>query len=183
MRATERITGEKNGEPYRVKDLRPVKDKERASNNIRDIRESIEAETARILRDNDIIAEEKLAEDKLRAEECYRKKCAALERKLEKTEELKNLRDETLRMEKELHSRNDKPLQWNSGAILQITRSKLFVNTLLLLTMILLPATVAIHRDQLQRFTMSGPVGINQMEGISECGRHAPRRTTENHPA
>ena len=82
----------------------------------------------------------------------------------------------------EASRKHDEPLQRNSGASLQITRSKLFANALLLLTMILLPATVAIHRDQLQRFTMSGPVGINQMEGISECGRHAPRRTAENHP-
>ena len=102
MRATERIAGEKNGGPYRVEDLRPVEDKEKASKSIRDIRESIEAETARILRDNDIIAEEKLAEDKLRAEECYREECEALERKIEKTEELKNLRDGTLLMEKKL---------------------------------------------------------------------------------
>ena len=108
MRATERITGEKNGEPYRVEDPRPVKYIKRAIERIRDIRESIEAETARILRDNDIIAEKKLAEDKLRAEECYRKKCAALERKIEKTEELKKLRDETLLMEKKLLSLKEK---------------------------------------------------------------------------
>ena len=57
MRATERITGEENGEPYRVEDLRPVEDKEKASKSIRDIRESIEAETARIIRDKGIIAE------------------------------------------------------------------------------------------------------------------------------
>ena len=29
--------------------------------------------------------------------------------------------------------------------------------------------------------TMSGPVGINQMEGIPKCGGHVPRRTTENY--
>ena len=61
----------------------------------------------------------------------------------------------------EASRKHDEPLQWNSGAILQITRSKLFVNALLLLTMILLPATVAIHRDQLQRFTIQ-PIDANQ---------------------
>jgi hypothetical protein len=85
MRATERNAGEKNGGTRGLKDQRTVEVKERACKKIRDARKLIEAKTARMLRDNDIIAEEELAEDKLRAEECYRRKCATLERKIKKT--------------------------------------------------------------------------------------------------
>ena len=63
MRATERITGRNTGEPYRSEDPRSVEEKGRATKCIRETRQMVEAETARILRDNVIIAEEKLAED------------------------------------------------------------------------------------------------------------------------
>ena len=55
----------------RSEDPRSVGELEKAIKRIIDRRKSIEADTARILRDKDIIAEKKLAEDKLRAEECY----------------------------------------------------------------------------------------------------------------
>jgi hypothetical protein len=200
MRATERITGEKNGEPYRVEDLRPVKDKERASNNIRDIRESIEAETARILRDNDIIAEEELAEDKLRAEECYRRKCAVLERKIEKTEELRKLRDGTLLMEEKLLSLKEKTPggasrnSWMGGldekeiegmsGIENLTEelepkvvfSKYHApwsmgSMLIMLGMVCIACT-----------GVPGSVGTAPMEGISSCWINTPSYITVQHP-
>jgi hypothetical protein len=181
-------------------DLRTVEDKTKASKCIRDTRELIEAETARILRDNDIIAEKKLAEDKLRAEECYRKKCAALERKIEKTEELKKLRDGTLLMEKKLLSLKEKPPgeasrdSWTEGLDEremeemseienlteefgpEIVYSKYNApwsmgSMLVMLGMVYMVCT-----------GVPGSVGTAPMEGMSTCLMSAPRYITAQHP-
>ena len=84
MRATERATGEVIDRPGKSECLRMIEIKEVKENKLKKIGEMIrrlEAATVRRNNENARVAEEKLAEDKLRAEECYRKKCAALERK------------------------------------------------------------------------------------------------------
>ena len=64
----------------------------------------IRAEIARVKSENARITEEKLAEDRLKAEECEQAEFETLERKIAKNEELKKVREEVLQMEKELLS-------------------------------------------------------------------------------
>jgi hypothetical protein len=196
MRATEKITGEKNGEPYRVEDPRPVKDMERAIEKIIKLRESIEADTARILRETEIIAEKKLAKGKLRAEECYRKKCAALERKIEKTEELKKLRDETLLMEKELLSLKKKPPRdsWTEGldegemeGMGEIENLAEDIGPEIVYSKYNAPWSMGSRLVMLGMVYMicagvPGSVGTTPMREISNCLMNAPKYITAQHP-
>ena len=62
----------------------------------------LEAATVRRNNENARAAEEKLAEDRLRAREHDRRECERLEREIKRLEELEKVREEVLRMEGKL---------------------------------------------------------------------------------
>ena len=85
MRATERITGEVIDRPGKDEDLGIIEMKEIRLKRIVETIRMVKAETARLNSENARIAEEKLTEDRLKAEECERVEYETLKRKIEKT--------------------------------------------------------------------------------------------------
>ena len=72
MRATETITGEVIDRPGKDEGLGIIEIKENELKRIDEMIWRVEAETVRLNNENARVAEEKLAEDRLRAEECER---------------------------------------------------------------------------------------------------------------
>ena len=97
MCATERITGEVIDRPGKSERLGMVEIKKNKLKKIGEMIRRLGAATVRRNNENARVAEEKPAEDRLRAEECERRECERLKREIKKLEEFKKVREEILR--------------------------------------------------------------------------------------
>ena len=104
MRATERVTGEVIDRPGKSERLRMIEIEENGLKKIGEMIRRLEAATVRRNNENARAAEEKLAEDRLRAREHERRECERLEGEIKKLEELEKVREEVLRVEEELQT-------------------------------------------------------------------------------
>jgi hypothetical protein len=105
----------------------------------------VEAETARLKSENARVAKEKLAEDRLRAEECERVECETLKRKTEKTEELKKLQEE--RVQRHLRSMQEISSLKASRKHDETLRWRLFM-MMVLATVVLVPYDLKLYSSQ-----------------------------------